>query len=361
MTDIRRDMMNTGWWIISLLLVVCLVGCSKKESTPAVSAERPQTDCLVRMTPMKSQGRSDFCWIYAMLATIESEHLLVDDSVNLSAHFLGRRHLEEQAERVYLSCGKKSIVTRGMAQDAIDLMMRGGLTHFDAFQAKTNYRVTARKVEQAARQAMAQRTGLEQMKKDVGRLLDEAIHPAQERVYWLGAEYSPLEFAHSVCLPDEYIAMTSFTHHPFGERFALEVPDNHGHHAFLNMPLDSLMHRIEGALRSGHPVCWEGDTSEPGFSFKTGFAQLANEKDLATQESRQQMLDRLQTTDDHCMELVGMAHTRDGKRWFIAKNSWGTHNPFGGLMYLSENYVRAKTLAVWMSWKALDTKSSWNS
>ena len=353
MTEMRRRDTSTGWWLACLFFLLCLVGCSKKTSEQMPAIERPHTDCLVKMTPDKSQGKSDFCWIYAMLATIESEHLLVDDSVNLSAHFLARCLLEEQAERVYLSGGKKGIITRGMAQDAIDLMMRGGLTHFDAFQAKTNYHVTTRKVEKAARQASAQRAGLSQMQKDIGRLLDETIHPAQKKVFWLGAEYSPLEFAHSVCLPDEYVAMTSFTHHPFGERFALETPDNYAHHDFLNIPLDSLMHCIESALQAGHPVCWEGDTSEPGFSFAKGFAQLQHESERASQESRQQMFDRLQTTDDHCLELVGLAHSRDGRRWFIAKNSWGKKNPFGGLMYLSENYVRAKTLAVWMSWKAL--------
>ncbi|MCR4852792.1 MAG: cysteine protease [Prevotella sp.] len=350
----RKKASSVAFGLLLGLTLLLTASCQESgEQGQLVDMQQPKTECMVKITPVKDQGRSDFCWIYAMLATIESEHLLVDDSVNLSAHFLARKLLEEQAERVYLSNGKQKIRTRGLAQDAIDLMMRGGLTHFDAFQADANYRVVARKVEQAARQAVAQRAGLSNMTKDVERLLDDAIHPAQKAVYWLGAEYAPLEFAHSVCMPDEYVALTSFSHHPFGTKFAIEVPDNVCAHDFKNVSLDSLMNMIDGALLTGHPVCWEGDTSEPGFSFEQGFAHLENEDQEVTQQTRQQLFDRLQTTDDHCMEIIGLARNTKGRRYYICKNSWGKDNPFGGLMYLSENYVRAKTLAVWMSWKAI--------
>lgn len=340
--------------LLFVLAVAMVVGCSDEASTrQEQNLAQPKTVCMVRTTPVKDQGRSDFCWIYAMLATIESEHLLVDDSVNLSAHFLARELLEEQAERVYLSDGRQKIRTRGMAQDCIDLMMRVGLTHYDAFRSEANYRVVARKVEQAARQGVARRCGLAQMNKEVAHLLDDAVHPSLKSVFWLGAEYAPLEFAHSVCMPDEYVALTSFSHHPFGQKFALEVADNVCGHAFRNLPLDSLMHVIDNALSTGHPVCWEGDISEPGFQQAKGFAHLENEDQTVTQEMRQQQFDKLQTTDDHCMEIVGLATGSNGRRYYICKNSWGKDNRFGGLMYLSENYVRAKTLGVWMSWKAL--------
>ena len=66
----------------------------------------------------------------------------------------------------------------------------------------------------------------------------------------------------------------------------------------------------------------------------------------ATQEERQRLFDRRQTTDDHCMELCGLARDRKGQRFFIAKNSWGTDNPFGGMMYISRDYIRMKTIAI---------------
>ena len=113
------------------------------------------------------------------------------------------------------------------------------------------------------------------------------------------------------------------------------------------MPVDTLMARICSALKAGHAVCWEGDVTEPGFSFARGTAELPL-RTPCTQEQRQKEFEARLTTDDHCMALTGMARDRRGRLYFIAKNSWGTDNPYGGMMYLSEEYVRMKTIAVVM-------------
>ena len=181
---------------------------------------------------------------------------------------------------------------------------------------------------------------------DTEKLLDKYIGPLPNQVFMLGALYTPLEFAHSVCTDDEYIALTSFTHHPYGQRFPLEVPDNYFHNTFLNVPLDTMMNRIVQSLRSGHPVCWEGDISEPGFLFGNGFAVLKHEDKKVTAERRQASFEAHRTTDDHVMEIVGLAHDQHGRRFFLCKNSWGTANRYHGFMFLSENYVRMKTIAV---------------
>jgi bleomycin hydrolase len=163
-------------------------------------------------------------------------------------------------------------------------------------------------------------------------------------VFMLGAEYTPLEFAHSVCQKDEYQAFTSFTHHPFHEPFVLELADNQMNDAFMNVPIDTLMNRIDSSLRAGHPVCWEGDVSEPGFSFKKGIATIDVSSDV--QSLRQEQFEQFKTTDDHCLVLVGIARDEKNEKYYLAKNSWGNHNVYGGFMYLSENYVKLKTIAV---------------
>ena len=149
-----------------------------------------------------------------------------------------------------------------------------------------------------------------------------------------------------MCREDEYVALTSFTHHPYNESFVLEVPDNYSNNLFLNLPLDTLITKVNDALMNGHPVCWEGDITEEGFSFKKGFAEYASKVSV---EERQQSFERFDTTDDHCMAIVGMAKTKDGRKYYLCKNSWGTDNPFGGFMYMSEEYLRMKTVAVWIN------------
>ena len=304
------------------------------------------TDVMLKTTPVKDQGQSELCWVYAMLATIETEHLMQGDSVNLSPDYIARMWLAEQARFCYLSRGTRAINMRGMPSMTLGLLEQYGLEPYDAYHNfdGVNYRVLARKAMQIARAS----TSLAMLDTRMADILDHDIGYLPRTLFMLGAEYTPLEFAHSVCLPSEYEALTSFSHHPFGHKFVLETPDNQLRDSFMNIPLDSMMARIEASLRHGHPVCWEGDTSEPGFSTAQGQAVLENEGQPVSQQQRQHGFETFSTTDDHCMELCGIAHDIRGHRYFIAKNSWGKTRPYGGFMYLSFNYVRAKTIAVYL-------------
>lgn len=328
-------MKKTVFLFLSFLV---LISCEKQRGKVNVSEEKFTVELRLPTTPVKDQGSSSLCWVYAMLATLETEHIMRGDSVNLSPDYVARMYLSEQANRRRLLPNKvvqkeAGITTRGMCTMALDLIQTYGLQHYDAYRHKPDmdYNVLCRKLDYG---------------NDTEKLLDRYIGPLPNQVFMLGALYTPLEFAHSVCTDDEYIALTSFTHHPYGQRFPLEVPDNYFHDTFLNVPLDTMMNRIVQSLRSGHPVCWEGDTSEPGFLFGEGYAVLKNEKKKVTAERRQASFEERRTTDDHVMEIVGLAHDQHGRRFFLCKNSWGTDNRYHGFMFLSENYVRMKTIAV---------------
>lgn len=328
--------MKKGIFIFLTCLV--LISCGQQRSRVNIPEEKFTIDLSLPTTPVKDQGSSSLCWVYGMLATLETEHIMRGDSVNLSPDYVARMYLSEQANRRRLLPNKivqkeAGITTRGMCTMALDLIQTYGLQHYDAYRHKPDmdYNVLCRKLDKGY---------------DAEKLLDKYIGPLPNQVFMLGALYTPLEFAHSVCTDDEYVALTSFTHHPYGQRFPLEVPDNYFHDTFLNVPLDTMMNRIVQSLRSGHPVCWEGDISEPGFLFGEGYAVLKNEKKKVTAERRQASFEARRTTDDHVMEIVGLAHDQHGRRFFLCKNSWGTANRYGGFMFLSENYVRMKTIAV---------------
>lgn len=323
---------------------VLLLSCGKRTPEREVFV----IEKINKITPVKDQGRSSLCWVYAMLATIESDRLMMGDSVNLSAAGVARAVLMRQAERMYLAQGRDTISLRGVAPMLADAIMRHGLMPYDSYRSDCNFNVVCRRVQAMAKDAATRRIGLERLRRQVSGMLDEAVNPLPRHVYMYGAEYTPQEFARSVCREGEYVAMTSFTHKPFYEDIVLDLPDNRQGCTFLNLPIDTLMSRIEEALRSGRSVCWEGDISEPGFSFSSGTARLRNDGMAATQEQRQRSFETFRTTDDHCMELIGMARDRRGNRYFVCKNSWGTANPYGGLMFMSVNYARLKTVAVVM-------------
>lgn len=339
-TEMRKILL----FVCSTLVVVS--ACRNGHQSNEVRHHQFKTDVMLKATPVQNQGRSSLCWAYAMLGTIESERLMLGDSVNLSVDYLARMLLKEQAREAFFAGGRMQVSLRGTASMALRLLERYGMLHEDTYHSQqVNYNVLARKVQLAALRS----TSLHKTDGLVDEMLDAEVGFMPRFVFFRHAEYTPKQFAHSVCLPHEYLSLTSFTHHPYGHSFALEIPDNRYRDTFMNVPLDTLMAHVKRALQTGHPVCWEGDISEPGFSFAEGVAKLPNEAINVTPAVRQRQFETLKTTDDHCMVLVGLAHDKRGNTYYVAKNSWGKNNPFGGYMYLSDNYLRLKTVAVYMS------------
>lgn len=337
---------------LALAVLVALASCSGgQDNCRPVADHAFRNEVVILTTPVKDQGRSQLCWAYAMLATIESERLMLGDSVSLSPDYLARKWLQAQAGAAYLTRGRKKVSLRGMATMTLRLMEQYGMEPYDSYHpfGDINYNVLCRTATQVARGAAS----LRQLDSRLGDILDKEIGYLPPSLFMLGTPYTPRQFAESVCIPGEYTALTSFTHHPFGETFVLESPDNQLADTYYNIPVDEMMSIIVGSLRHGHPVCWEGDTSEAGFDFAGGVATLDNENIPVTQELRQREFERFRTTDDHCMELCGLARDSQNRLYFIAKNSWGKDNPYGGFMYLSYNYVKLKTIAVVLRWTAM--------
>lgn len=65
-----------------------------------------------------------------------------------------------------------------------------------------------------------------------------------------------------------------------------------------------------------------------------------------TQQTRQDMFDRQETTDDHGMVIVGKAVDQEGNRYYKVKNSWDTNQLYDGYFYVSEPYFLAKTVSI---------------
>jgi bleomycin hydrolase len=188
--------------------------------------------------------------------------------------------------------------------------------------------------------------------------------PVEEFTYQ-GKNYTPTTFVESLGFnPDDYVEITSYSHRPFYSSFDLEIPDNWSKDEYYNVPMDELMAVIDYALSNGYSVCWDGDVSEKEFDRKKGIAIVPldpleikegeEEKSEApvkektiTQEMRQTTFDNYTTTDDHLMHLTGLAKDQNGNKYYYTKNSWGTKDKkYDGYWYMSEPYVRLKTVAI---------------
>ena len=216
----------------------------------------------------------------------------------------------------------------------------------------------------------------------INNLFDTYLGELPATFTYKGKEYTPKTFAQSLGLNmDDYIELTSFTHQPYYQQFAPEIPDNWERKLMYNLPLDELIAVTDHALKNGYTVCWDGDVSEKGFSHKNGVAinpEVKKTEDLSgtdfarwqgldekarleeaykfaapcpevkvTPEIRQAGYESFVTTDDHLMHLTGIVKDQNGTKYYITKNSWGTErNTFGGYLNMSESYVRAKTIYI---------------
>lgn len=350
--------------MLVLTFVVVAVGLIAIYNARDMQPKRGHTafynDIVLKSTPVLDQQGSPLCWINAMLATIETDRLQLGDSVTLSPDYLARRFMEEQSVPCFFTCLPKEkekqtaddgeMNMRGTATTALRLASRYGVLPFDSYfpEKSVDWTSLARKAMTLARSS----SSLTKFKESLGNALDRQAGYLPTAVHMLGATYTPLEFAHSLFLPGDYVALSSCTHHPFYSRFVLECPDNHYNDSCLNVPLDRMMPLIDRALEQGHAVCWEGCISNDGFDWKRCQADVSvNERDKMgsgrrLQDYRQRLIEHRKVTDDHAMCIVGRAHTPDGRRWYLAKNSWGKTNGLRGYMYLSKEYLELYTVAI---------------
>ncbi|PWB07484.1 aminopeptidase [Paramuribaculum intestinale] len=350
----------------------------------------------VAVTPVKNQASSGTCWCFATASFLESELLRKGKGEHdLSEMFIVRQKLINQLNDNYLRRGRGNIGQGSLSHTFLNAYNQVGIVPEEVYSGinydspRHNHGEMMAMLEAVAGVALKAKKRSPQYDAMVKSVLDTYLGPLPETFTYRGKTYTPKSFAESLGInTSDYVELTSFTHHPYYEAFELEVPDNWEHARQYNLPLDELMDVIDGALRSGYSVCWDGDVSERGFRFANGVAINPDVRDLSrysaadsavfaplteaqrldsvmtfsrpyleivvTPEVRQEGFESFVTTDDHLMHLTGLAKDQNGTKYYVTKNSWGTdRNGFGGYLNMSESFVRAKTIYVMLHKDAL--------
>lgn len=343
----------------------------------------------VPATPVKNQAATGTCWCFATTSFMESELLRMGKGTyDLSEMFIVRQKYMNQLQDNYLRRGEGNIGQGSLSHTFMNAYRQVGIVPEEVYTGinydseRHNHSEMVRYMQALADVAVKAKTRSPEYYKLIDNLFDTYLGKLPEKFTYKGKEYTPKSFAESLGLNmDDYIELTSFTHHPYYVKFDVEVPDNWEHSLMYNLPLDEMMETVDHALTNGYTVCWDGDVSEKGFSFTNGVAinpEVKKVEDLSntdrarfeklgekerleevfkferpypevnvTPEVRQAGFESFVTTDDHLMHVTGITKDQNGTKYYITKNSWGTdRNKFGGYLNMSESFVRAKTIYV---------------
>nr|WP_231964507.1 C1 family peptidase [Tannerella forsythia] len=343
----------------------------------------------LKITPVKNQNRTGTCWSFSGVGLIEAELLRTGKGeYNLSEMFIANHSYKDKADKFVRLHGKLNFAQGGSFADVIYVFKHYGAVPGELYKGleygQDNH-VHGELAEVATAYVNAVIKNRDKKlstawKKGFDGVIDTYLGKLPETFTYQGKQYTPKSFGESLGLNfDDYVSLTSYTHHPFYSQFPLEIEDNWRWAPSYNLPIHELMEVFDHAINNGYAIAWGSDVSEKGFT-RNGIAVAADiealessgsdqarwvglsqmEKDAeikklvekpckeieVTQELRQQAYDNYQTTDDHGMLIYGIAKDQTGKKFYMVKNSWGTESKYKGIWYASEAFVAYKTMNI---------------
>ncbi|MDP5172611.1 MAG: C1 family peptidase [Bacteroidia bacterium] len=318
------------------------------------------------VTSVKNQSRSSTCWSFSTLSFLESELMRMGKGeYNLSEMYVVRNTYLEKARKYVRMHGSLNFAGGGAFHDVTAVLKTNGLVPESAYPgliggSSSHNHGELDAVTKAVCDAVIEHEELSsRWFPAFTAILDAYLGEYPASFEYNGQSFTPTTFTASLGLnADDYVELSSYTHHPFYETFMLEVPDNWDSKQVYNLPIDEMMATIDHALENGYTVAWAADVSEKGFLYRDGVAVVPANGDFTaakdaplpqltiSQDIRQEAFDNFETTDDHGMHITGIAKDQNGDKYYIVKNSWGDSNACGGYLYASEAYVRYKTMDV---------------
>ncbi len=317
-------------------------------------------------TKVKDQERTGTCWSFSTTSLVESQCIKNKLGVlDLSEMYSVRCIYNEKARNYILRQGHAQFSEGGLGHDVIRAIATYGAVPESAFTGHANgdkvydHELMFKELRKYLDSTLKTKGGVLQAEWQPGfnKLLDNYLGTVPEKFSYNGKQYTPETFANNVLRfnPDDYVNITSFTHHPYYKSFILEVPDNFSNGSFYNLPLNEMVQLVKDALNNGYTLMWDADVSNNGFNGKKGLAmnlsagQSMNpesKEDQADAAIRQRLFENLTTQDDHLMHIVGIEKNKDGRTFFIVKNSWGEVGPYKGHVHVSENYFTLNTISL---------------
>ncbi len=377
--------------LLALSATLSAHAVDKDKAAKQAAAYTFTDDIVLPATTVKDQYRSGTCWAFSGLSFLESEMLrLGKPEVDLSEMYIVWHTYSEKAKKNVRVHGNLNFSAGGAFHDVTNVISEYGIVP-ESIYTGLNYGETKHvhgEMDQVLKKNVDAVVENKNRKlstawhETIAATLDSYLGETPTTFEYKGVQYTPQSFATDYVglNMNDYIEVSSYTHHPFYSKFILEVPDNWSWDAVYNVPINELEEIIDYSLTNGFTVAWAADVSEKGFETSNkGVAVIPSapsedmsnaeiskwealpekekEKELyklennvaepeVTQTMRQIAFDNYQTTDDHGMHIIGTAKNSDGKTFYKVKNSWGEYNSYNGYFYVSKPYVNYKTMSI---------------
>ena len=314
---------------------------------------------LIESTPIKDQQATGDCWSFASTSFIETEAIrLGKKPIVLSPMFFVRPTYINKGENYIRRNGASAFTEGDLTFSVLKAYKEFGAIPESIYSGKND--LDTKHDHSEMNKELLEKVKFyvnshgdlspELYRKDLDVILTQTLGKVPETFTYNGKEFTPKSFAKEMIgiNPDDYVEITSFTHHPFYKKFNLEIEANWNNNQYLNLPIADFTAVIDNALLNNYSVCWDGDIYE---GFKNGFAVLDNNK-TSTQQTRQEAFDNRTTEDIHNMHIIGMAKDEKNKTFYIVKNS-SDNNDCGGYLYMSKEYLLQKTISVMVNKNAI--------
>ncbi len=333
-------------------------------------------------TTVKNQAMTGTCWCFSSTSLLESQCLKYNfGEFDLSEMYTVRNTYIDKAKNYLLRQGHTQFGEGGLGHDLINAVSKYGAVPESVYsglrpgQTQHNHQELVSSLKKYLDSLLKPSTIPEDWEKGYVKILDSALGTPPEKFTYNGKTYTPKTFAADVLHfnADDYVYITSFTHHPYYAPFIVEVPDNFSNGAYYNLPLEEMLQVTKDALNNGYSVLWDADVSNNGFQQRMGAAVNFNnlppgnakKGDLITGVAkdgkwdaaiRQKLFEDLTTQDDHLMHIIGLEKAKSGATFFRVKNSWGDVGPYHGYINVSEGYFAINTITLVIPKAAIDKK-----
>lgn len=327
-------------------------------------------------TTVKDQGQTGTCWGFSTASFLESELIKSGKKdIDLSEMFIVRKVYLEKGIKYIRYHGKSNFSQGALAHDLIDAYAKYGAMPESVYSGrkdgeKHNHDALEKELKAYLDTTLAKKTIDPHWKDGFEAILDKHLGAVPASFSLPDGVYTAKTYAEQVLKlkANDYVSLTSFSHHPYNESFILEVPDNWSNGSFVNVSVSDMMDVVNYAIQNGYSIEWDGDVSEPGFRADLGIALFVNKREdlkdinklpverMITASTRQAEFDNHNTTDDHLMHITGIYVDAEGNAYYEVKNSWGDKHGFAGYLYMSDKYFQMKTVSIMVNKNAIPDK-----